>query len=217
MLEFIRQNSELMQIGASLTTTLVWLVYLHVLLRGFRDQRRSSVLINRGGGEDLDARCLVSNMGAQPAYLLDVLACIETDDGADVSSVVDRRELRREELERATEMTGQGPLPSGGYVDIGSFKDIAKRADSDIRIEDMPQRTVKLIAVAATNQASHIVAAVREFDLVPEGNNISVRPKSLEAKQLRSRRSRKQVRTALEMLQNRSGSGPEIAAELQNV
>lgn len=217
MLEFIRQNSELMQIGASLTTTLVWLVYLHVLLRGFRDQRRSSVLINRGGGEDLDARCLVSNMGAQPAYLLDVLACIETDDGADVSSVVDRRELRREELERATEMTGQGPLPSGGYVDIGSFKDIAKRADSDIRIEDMPQRTVKLIAVAATNQASHIVAAVREFDLVPEGNSISVRPKSLEAKQLRSRRSRKQVRTALEMLQNRSSSGPEIAAELQNV
>lgn len=217
MLEFIRQNSELMQIGASLTTTLVWLVYLHVLLRGFRDQRRSSVLINRGGGEDLDARCLVSNMGAQPAYLLDVLACIETDDGADVSSVVDRRELRREELERATEMTGQGPLPSGGYVDIGSFKDIAKRADSDIRIEDMPQRTVKLIAVAATNQASHIVAAVREFDLVPEGNSISVRPKSLEAKQLRSRRSRKQVRTALEMLQNRSASGPEIAAELQNV
>ena len=217
MLEFIRQNSELMQIGASLTTTLVWLVYLHVLLRGFRDQRRSSVLINRGGGEDLDARCLVSNMGAQPAYLLDVLACIETDDSADVSSVVDRRELRREELERATEMTGQGPLPSGGYVDIGSFKDIAKRADSDIRIEDMPQRTVKLIAVAATNQASHIVAAVREFDLVPEGNSISVRPKSLEAKQLRSRRSRKQVRTALEMLQNRSGSGPEIAAELQNV
>ena len=217
MLEFIRQNSELMQIGASLTTTLVWLVYLHVLLRGFRDQRRSSVLINRGGGEDLDARCLVSNMGAQPAYLLDVLACIETDDGADVSSVVDRRELRREELERATEMTGQGPLPSGGYVDIGSFKDIAKRADSDIRIDDMPQRTVKLIAVAATNQASHIVAAVREFDLVPEGNSISVRPKSLEAKQLRSRRSRKQVRTALEMLQNRSSSGPEIAAELQNV
>ena len=217
MLEFIRQNSELMQIGASLTTTLVWLVYLHVLLRGFRDQRRSSVLINRGGGEDLDARCLVSNMGAQPAYLLDVLACIETDDGADVSSVVDRRELRREELERATEMTGQGPLPSGGYVDIGSFKDIAKRADSDIRIEDMPQRTVKLIAVAATNQASHIVAAVRELDLVPEGNSISVRPKSLEAKQLRSRRSRKQVRTALEMLQNRSSSGPEIAAELQNV
>ena len=217
MLEFIRQNSELMQIGASLTTTLVWLVYLHVLLRGFRDQRRSSVLINRGGGEDLDARCLVSNMGAQPAYLLDVLACIETDDGADVSSVVDRRELRREELERATEMTGQGPLPSGGYVDIGSFKDIAKRADSDIRIEDMPQRTVKLIAVAATNQASHIVAAGREFDLVPEGNSISVRPKSLEAKQLRSRRSRKQVRTALEMLQNRSSSGPEIAAELQNV
>ncbi|MGR3562574.1 MAG: hypothetical protein ACU0FH_03770 [Heliomarina sp.] len=217
MLEFIRQNSELMQIGASLTTTLVWLVYLHVLLRGFREQRRSSVLINRGGGEDIDARCLVSNMGAQPAYLLDVLACIETDEGADVSSVVDRRELRREELERATEMTGQGPLPSGGYVDIGSFKDIAKRADSDIRLDDMSRRTIKLIAVAATNQASHIVAAVREFDLVPEDNSVSVRPRSLEAKQLRSRRSRKQVRKALEMLQNRSGTGPEIAAELQNV
>ncbi|MBL3705319.1 hypothetical protein GI582_21690 [Sulfitobacter sp. BDSS02] len=217
MLEFIRQNSELMQIGASLTTTLVWLVYLHVLLRGFREQRRSSVLINRGGGEDIDARCLVSNMGAQPAYLLDVLACIETDEGADVSSVVDRRELRREELERATEMTGQGPLPSGGYVDIGSFKDIAKRADSDIRLDDMSRRTVKLIAVAATNQAAHIVAAVREFDLVPEDNSVSVRPRSLEAKQLRSRRSRKQVRKALEMIQNRSGTGPEIAAELQNV
>lgn len=217
MLEFVQQNSDLVQIGASLTTTLVWLVYLHILLRGFRDQRRSSVLINRGGGEDLTARCLVSNMGAQPAYLLDVIACIETGEGPFVSSVVDRRELRREELERPTEMTGQGPLPSGGYVDIGSFGDIAERAGTAIDDTDCPDRRLKLIAVAATNQASNIVAAVREFDLVPADGQVCVRPRSLEARQLRSGRARRRVRATLERLRTGSGCAADIAADLKNV
>ncbi|GGE38850.1 hypothetical protein GCM10011360_28240 [Primorskyibacter flagellatus] len=217
MLEFVRQNSELVQIGASLTTTFVWLVYLHVLLRGFREQRRSSMLINRGGGDDLDARCLISNMGAQPAYLLDVLACIETEEGPSVSSVVDRRELRREELERPTEMTGQGPLPSGGYVDIGSFRDIVDRsACGNIDPETSPA-TLKLISVAATNQASHIVAAVREFDLAGEGDRVAVYPRTLEARQVRSRLARRRVRRALEQMQSRSAEQDSVAAYLQGI
>jgi len=217
MLEFVRQNSELMQIGASLTTTFVWLVYLHILLRGFRDQRRSSMLINRGGGDDLDARCLISNMGAQPAYLLDVLACIESDEGTTVASVVDRRELRREELERATEMTGQGPLPSGGYVDIGSFRDIVDRTGSSSPRPGTSPLALKLVSVAATNQASHIVAAVREFDLTREEGDVIVRPRTLEARQVRSRAARRRVRTALEHLQSQSGTTRTVAAQLKSV
>ncbi|MGC0225622.1 hypothetical protein [Pseudooceanicola nitratireducens] len=217
MLEFIRQNSELVQIGASLTTTVVWLVYLHVLLKGFRDQRRSSLLINRGGGEDLDARCLVSNMGAQPAYLLDVLAGIETKDGPGVASVVDRQELRREELERPTEMTGQGPLPSGGYVDIGSFRDILDRAGYDLSNGRSPQATLKLVSVAATNQASQMVAAVREFDVWEDGATITVRPRTLEARQVRSRSARRRVRSVLEKLQCGKYGSAQIATDLQHV
>ncbi|MBL3705933.1 hypothetical protein GI582_24870 [Sulfitobacter sp. BDSS02] len=217
MLEFIRQNSELVQIGANLTTTVVWLVYLHVLLKGFRDQRRSSLLINRGGGEDLDARCLISNMGAQPAYLLDVLAGIDTKDGPSVASVVDRQELRREELEQPTEMTGQGPLPSGGYVDIGSFRDILDRAGYDLSGSQSSQATLKLVSVAATNQASHIVAAVREFDVREDGDAIMVRPRTLEARQVRSRSARRKVCSVLEKLQCRGSGLYDIAADFQRI
>ena len=115
-MSFISDHIEVFQLLASLTTTAVWLVYLNIFLRGFRQQRRSSLLINRGGGEDLDSRCLISNMGAQPAYLLDVVASLEAEDGPVVASVIDRKELQRDQMTNPADLTGQGPMASGARV-----------------------------------------------------------------------------------------------------
>ena len=212
MLDFLKENVEIVQIAASLTTTVVWLVYLHIFLSGYIQQRRSSILINRGGGQDMQARCLVSNMGAQPAYLLDVLASLDTGENVEVSSVVDREELRKEELEQPTNVTGQGPIPSGGYVDIGTFKDVARRAGHSGDETDLQNRCLKLMAVCATNQANHVVAAVREFDMDAEGERVRLKPHKLEARQIRSRRLRKKITSMLEKLET-GGSAKDLGAE----
>ncbi|QFT99250.1 hypothetical protein FIU85_18185 [Roseovarius sp. THAF8] len=212
MMEFLKENVEIVQIAASLTTTFVWLVYLHIFLSGYIQQRRSSILINRGGGQDMKARCLVSNMGAQPAYLLDVLASLDTGEEVDVASVVDREELRKEELEQPTSVTGQGPIPSGGYVDIGTFEDVARRAGHSADESDLKDRCLKLVAVCATNQANHVVAAAREFDLVPGDEGVRLAPRKLEARQIRSRRLRRKITSMLERLERKDGDA-EIGAE----
>ncbi|MGK7755684.1 MULTISPECIES: hypothetical protein [unclassified Roseovarius] len=212
MLEFIKENVEIAQIAVSLMTAIIWLVYLHIFLSGYIQQRRSSILINRGGGPDMQARCLVSNMGAQPAYLLDVLASLGTGDDINVSSVIDREELRKEELEQPTKVTGQGPIPSGGYVDIGTFGDVARRAGHSAEDGNLEDRCLKLVAVCATNQANHVVAAVREFDLHAADGGVRLVPRKLEARQIRSRRLRKKITSMLERLARKDGNA-EIGAE----
>lgn len=212
MLEFIKENVEIAQIAVSLMTAIIWLVYLHIFLSGYIQQRRSSILINRGGGPDMQARCLVSNMGAQPAYLLDVLASLDTGEDVNVSSVVDREELRREDLDQPTNVTGQGPIPSGGYVDIGTFEDVARRAGHSAENDNLEDRCLKLVAVCATNQANNVVAAVREFDLHAEQESVRLVPRKLEARQIRSRRLRKKITSMLERLERKDGNA-EIGAE----
>ncbi|MAM60565.1 hypothetical protein [Maritimibacter sp. UBA3975] len=210
MLDALTDHIEIVQLVTSLTTMLVWVVYLNIFLIGFVQQRRSSLLINRGGGEDLDSRCLISNMGAQPVYLLDVLAATEGEKAPTLASVVDRKELRDGEMERPTEITGQGPINSGAFVDIGSFREVAERAEFHAMKNnaDDPKR-LKLIVVAATNQAKHIVAASREFDIAG-GGDVAVRPRAVEARQIRARRKRKRLTRLLnEIQQKKSGETVE--------
>jgi hypothetical protein len=203
MLDSLTENIEVVQLITSLTTMLVWVVYLNIFLIGFIQQRRSSLLINRGGGEDLDSRCLISNMGAQPVYLLDVLAATEGEKAPTLASVVDRKELRDGDKEGSTDITGQGPINSGSFVDIGSFRDVASRAafHDMTSASDQPKR-LKLIVVAATNQAKHIVAASREFDIAG-GGDVAVRPCSVEARQIRARRKRKRLTKLLNAIQQK--------------
>ncbi|WP_121062601.1 hypothetical protein [Chachezhania antarctica] len=214
MLDVIKSNIGLFQLATSVVVILVWLVYLNIFLKDFRQQRRSSLLITRGGADDITARCLVSNMGAQPAYLLDVLACFDTPDGPVFASVVDRSELRQDQVDLPSELTGQGPIASGGFVDIGSFRDVAGRAldGSGFRVNDCDD--LKLVAVATTNQAQRLVAAVRDFGFDHDGDTVHVAPRAVEARQIRSRRDQRRIRKVLSALQTRRSDAAQFSKEI---
>ncbi len=212
MWQWILDNQPALQVVVSLTTTVVWIVYLHIFLSSFRRQTRSGLLINRAGRDGLRARCIVSNLGSEPAYLTDVLAEVEIGERTITASVVDRLEM----FEGGdTSETAQGPMASGAYIDIGSFEDIFERIRQRSGAEDVARQAerVKLIAVAATSQARDIVAAYRNFDITGSDEGAVLRPLEVEAPQVRSWLHRRRLKRLLSAIQR--GARLERSASAQ--
>ena len=93
MWDWISENSGLVQAGMAAVTALVWMVYLHIIVSGLRRQRRTEILIQLGGARNLSARILVSNLGFEPIYVLEIMLTVWTASGERMSSVADRTEI----------------------------------------------------------------------------------------------------------------------------
>ncbi len=168
MFEWIQQNSEALQLGSSIIMTVVWVVYLELLLRSFARQRRSMVLINLGAGSGLGARCFVSNLGFDPIYVIDIFVTLSFADGSDCKTfITDRSEIAAEDLNAPSDGTNQGPLKSGEYVDIGSLGDVMMRVrkaiDPEIELKNVDQ--IDLCVIAAAASSSSYVIAHRTYDV----------------------------------------------------
>jgi len=201
MWTWLQENHAAIQIIVSLVTTAVWIGYLHVFLVSFLRQTRSGLLINRAGHDGQRARCIVSNLGSEPAYLTDVLAEVDIGEDSITASVVDRFEVKEGGQEG---VTAQGPMASGGYVDIGSFDDIFERVRTRFGKNAMGEdvKGIKLIAIAATSQARSLVAAYRNFDLDhTEAGAVILRPVEVEARQVRSWLEQRRLEALLRRIQ----------------
>ncbi|WP_150281804.1 hypothetical protein [Salipiger aestuarii] len=218
MWEWMKDNVTTLQVVVSVVSTGVWIAYLHVFLASFKRQTRSSLLITRAGGRGMVGRCIVSNMGSEPAYLLDVLAEFGVGDTKTTVSVVDRLELWDKASDVTTGVSAVGPIGSGGYVDIGSFDDLFARARKRLGSTDAIQRTdaLKLVAIAATNQARHLVAAYRSFEIHrgDDGAQIRIIPVEVEAVQIRSRRMRKKLVGLLSELQRNEALDRDVLSDV---
>ena len=55
MLEFLSSHADVLNIVINTGMLLVWVIYLQLLLNGYRRQRSSSILITRGAGQGVAA------------------------------------------------------------------------------------------------------------------------------------------------------------------
>ncbi|RDD64630.1 hypothetical protein DU478_18860 [Thalassococcus profundi] len=218
MWEWMKDNVTTLQVLVSLLSTGVWIAYLHVFVASFKRQTRSSLLITRVGGRDLNGRCIVSNMGSEPAYLLDVLAEFQADQEVMTVSIVDRLELWDTSSDVSSGVSAVGPITSGSYVDIGRFEDFFNRARKKMGKPNVTEETqcLKLIAIAATSQARDLIAAYRnfEFKTVDKNGTVHVMPVEVEARQVKSRRKRKQLTALLQDLQNNETLSRDVIPEV---
>lgn len=219
MYDFISQHSGLIQIGINTVTALVWVIYLQILVTGFRRQRRSNILIHRSAGHDDTARCVVSNMGAEPIHVTSIIADLEIEGETHSAVVTDRKELADNGEPNALDRTTQGPLESGASRDAGSFKELTVRAlgylGLDDRIDDVERIT--LTVAAATGHDTFLSAGQQSFRVeMDEGRHVFL-PASTLTKQIRSRRDRRALRQRLdtvlkeeaEALRRRKDDGPK--------
>ncbi|QDA36584.1 hypothetical protein E4191_21020 (plasmid) [Paracoccus liaowanqingii] len=195
MWDWVSENSGLVQAAMAAITALVWVVYLHILVLGMRRQRRTEILIHLGGARDLSARILVSNLGLEPLYVLEIMLTVWTADGERMSSVADRTEIARDQHETPRQATLQGALKSGDHVEIGSVTDLLDRARHQgfDQIAPADIRHLQITVAAITAADSHITAATRRFAMRRDGDTLSLRPLNLAAQQIRSRRQRREI------------------------
>ena len=73
MIEWMSNHAQLLGVAVSAVTAVIWVIYLQLLVSSMRRQRRTNVEITRAGEPGEDAKCLVSNMGAEPVYIKSVI------------------------------------------------------------------------------------------------------------------------------------------------
>lgn len=198
LLGWIEANVAPLRLAMGATTVVVWIAYLQLLLASLRRQRRTQIMINRGVGVGLDARCLIANLGHEPLYVMEMIARIETDEGAHEAVVTDRADLNDEELNDPSEAAHQGPVKSGEGYDAGSFGEHVRKVR---RIEGVPERArlsrVELTVVAATAAKGQPVAAVRGYRVTEGEHGPVLRPEGLQARQVRSLGARRRLKRRL--------------------
>lgn len=207
MLEWIRNNHQIVSSVANVAMLFVWVAYLQVFVSSYRRQRRAKILVNRGGGATLDARCLISNMSAEPIYVESLIATVETADRRWSCPVTELHEGGPKEGRSDLKLpTRQGPLLSGRFVDIGSFRNLIEpvlRTGTGRRGEASPDNPEDLVAFEIKVIAIHgsedlLAGAVRRFDLVRQQDRVLLRGHGAGTEQIRSRRKRKRLHDDVE-------------------
>lgn len=195
MWEWILQHSTVVQAMVGIVTALVWITYLHMFVAGMHRQRRTEILITLGGDRGIAGRIIISNLGLEPIYILDVILKICSVDEERLVSVADRAKLRPTDKPSLDVATLQRPLKSGDHVEIGTIDDLLKRASlrSELERDDLGLVRIEITVAVVTAASSSIAAARRVFGVTNESESISLRPNSLWAEQIRSRRDRREI------------------------
>ncbi len=198
MWDWLQQHNGTISALASVATLFVWAIYLDFMLRSYRNANRPKILINFGAGAFDNANCLIANMSAQPIYMDSVVATLHAD-GRSYTTVLSEQDATLSEQRDYRSQSLQGPLKTGEFLNIGTFRSLVSRvaeeacpADRPVDLAGQAHRLDILVAGIFTG-SDRLIAAERCFDLVGQGNRRRIRPRSFAAEQIRSGRRRRQI------------------------
>ncbi|WP_106478614.1 hypothetical protein [Phytohalomonas tamaricis] len=210
MWNWLSQNAQLLNTFLNLGMLLIWGIYLQLLLNNFRRQRHAKLIINRGRGRGMDSLCIVSNMSQEPIFLEAIVGVIETSDGTyvyDVTDYTDENQKSKEDKQDAPELrqvTRQGPLSQGQYIQIGSYrqlmKGVALHHGIDVGSQSLPQgemtfKSFELRLIGLFGPEDQPIGARRCFNIEKSDNDEYVLvPKTVNTVQLSSHRDRREIR-----------------------
>lgn len=224
MYDWIATHKDVLSVFASMASVVIWLVYAQLLYLGFRRQRRSRLIINRGRTKDINALCLISNMSAESIFIEYIIIELETSEGTITMDVTDFEQEYDEDDEEsssresqsstkrvspdAADNTRQGPIESGGFFHIGTFSELLQRVARDESIRmcgPVPQGdlkftrlTLRLIGIYGPEDMP--IGAERSFDLRHNADQFTLRPASWDTKRLASLWHRRRLRRTVEKL-----------------
>ena len=92
MWDWIGSNASALNVGLNAAMLLIWLAYLQLFFVSFRRSNRTVIHIGMASESGEDARCLVTNMGSDTAYVLAVMVGLDDGDRTRLAPVTDRVE-----------------------------------------------------------------------------------------------------------------------------
>lgn len=189
-MDWITAHSDAISALASAGMLVVWLVYLQVFISSYRRGLRATLLIARGAGEGLSARCLIGNMSSGAIYISSVQVRLETA-ARDVSSAVTNVDPE------GPGSTRQGPLKEGCCQDIGSFGELIREglAAAARGHDEVSRITVEVVAVYGSEDLP--VGARRTFLIRHDADGPTVHGCNTWTDQIRRRRERRALRDVL--------------------
>ena len=240
MLEWIKQMSPLLQLGISVCTLLIWVIYAQLLYAGFLRQRRAALIINRGGSKNIDALCLISNMSAEAIFIQYILVELRTtthcltmdvtdkemrkpDATSDDSQDEEQGSSRSHSIERLlTESSHQGPLDSSHYLHIGSFRDLLRRLERHTdrqhlfkQEDDAAPSSLTIRLIASYGPENRPIGAERTFDLQQGEHEIMLQPRTWNTVRLTSFRQRWRLRRTIRHYLERAANGDDSSVHVE--
>jgi len=200
---WLSQHSSSITALTNIGTLLVWLFYAQLLYLNFRRQRQPKIIINRGGGRSLKARCIISNMSPEAIFIEHIIAVLYTDKERYSKNLTDVEGL--EECDNVknqlVEMTRQGPMGSGSYTDIGFFEDIISRvlkahgipADGCRTTDGTELKAIELRIIAIYGSEDTPVGSLRKFNIKMDEQTSALIPTSWITKRYASLLQRHKV------------------------
>lgn len=206
MLDWFAANSQMINVVINLAMLVVWVGYLQIFVSSYHRQTRPKLMITRSGVFSVESRCLVCNMSSETTYLMSLLIQLETEDGCKSYPITEIEGFEKSEKPSDDYVQSrQGPLDSGKVRDMGSFKEMIANAlgeqngTDDVDPNDWPPiKSLKVTAIASYSSEDLPVGAARSFEVVRNEKRWEVHPYTSEARQIRSRHERHDLKTLLD-------------------
>ncbi|KAA6120991.1 hypothetical protein KZ686_24245 [Cupriavidus cauae] len=190
-MQWIADHSQLISALTGVGTLLVWVIYLQVFVSSYRRQLRATLLITRGPGDGLAARCFVTNMSSGPVYVQSVIVALETPGGMVVMPATETQDAEQQAYSRPLERTRQGPLQPAAIRDIGSFEHLMSPALQEARPETVQAVTIVVLGVYGTEDLP--IGARRRFVVTPSGARLRLHGATLDTEQIRKKSERRKL------------------------
>lgn len=207
MIIFLQQNASLISAAASVGTLCIWAIYLHIFVGGHLRQIKPILIINRGEGRTLDARCLITNMSREPVHIQSVVATLMTEDTSYVAYLTDAEDIRLSgETGDWKRMTRQGPLQTGTMVDMGTFRcvlDYAAKVCCEEPVfagSNLSRSTtgIEITILGVYGSEELLVGASRCFELDRSKAEMELRAVTALTRQITGKRERRRLLKAVE-------------------
>lgn len=196
MLDWLNQNSEVINILINTGMLLVWIFYAQLLLTSYRRKQRPQVLINQTKGYDINSEIMVSNMSEQSVFIMRVVAVVETGEESFVREVTDATVDDEDDPEQTRRATSQGPLPGGGTMRLGTFRRLVRWITSDSDTVD-GWSIIEIRLIFRYGSEDHPIGVWRRFQLedAEDGDvECKIRPVTLGTQRVSNWRGRREVR-----------------------
>jgi hypothetical protein len=206
-MSWFAEHAALVANMASMAMLLVWVFYTALFYRDFRQQRMPLIVLHQAHGHGLESSCLLVNMSKQPIHVLCVMMAARTENDEVTMRITNSTRVSPVQTshKKVQDLIKQGPLPTGYFLDLGSFQEMLERvnlvAAQDPAAEEAPGETlrrqvheVEIRVIALHGAYQDPIGAVRSFRVAIDGEELSFQPDMLLTKQMVSRVERRRVR-----------------------